>query len=51
MEIEKELFEEAMKLLATGETEEARILLYEAVGCTRGDAQGCVEAEDIRLKN
>jgi hypothetical protein len=49
MNIDKELFEEAMRLLTTDtNTEEARILLYEAIGCTRGDAQGIVEAEDMR---
>jgi RNase adaptor protein for sRNA GlmZ degradation len=45
----REDIERALQLLATGreiDTQEARIQLYEALGCVRGDAQGIVEAED-----
>lgn len=48
----RETMERVANLLADDDTTtsasiEARIQLYEALGCTRGDAQGIVEAQDL----
>jgi hypothetical protein len=38
----------AQKNITKSDIYEARVELYELLGCTRSDAQGVVDAEDIK---